>query len=40
VAYMKIPVSACKKDRELVNIEASRDIRDVRISTVDIEEAV
>ncbi|CAG8712047.1 3849_t:CDS:1, partial [Scutellospora calospora] len=40
VAYIKILVSACKRNRELDSIEASRDIRDIRISIVDIEEAV
>ncbi|CAG8704638.1 632_t:CDS:1, partial [Scutellospora calospora] len=40
VLYMKIPVSACKRDRKLDSIEASRDFGDVKIGIIDIEEAV
>ncbi|CAG8726383.1 511_t:CDS:1, partial [Scutellospora calospora] len=32
--------SACKRDKELDSIEASRDISNIRISIIDIEEAV
>ena len=38
--YIKIPISAYKTDRELSGMEVVRNIRNIEISIVDIEEAV
>src|SRR6266487_4471406 len=38
--YIKTPISAYKRDRELSNMEVVKNVRNIEISIVDIEEAV
>ena len=38
--YIKTPISAYKRDRELSDIEVVKNVRNIEISIVDIEEAV